>query len=468
MLGNAGLWRIDCNVTPPGGAPALVSVMLDQLGLCALDVVCESAGPGSNLERRVIDAVAPGQPAGSQIDVVTAPAAGGVLGFGELLGFAARLRALLSQATALGPNHVQGPDTPPTLGVDIPELSQRIGLLRDQLSSAVAELDAAAQALAGAAGGPAAAGLVDTARAKLLQLADLGVVLAYPAAGASDDAATFAAISAQASAVLAAVTPMATAAAPAAPADGAPPQVISAWLKAAGEYVQGVMGKTVPILPSFLLPAGSDYAAAFAAAAAPSGAAPPDLTAWLRRLARVRPRTAEVYDVLLANAALTGAEPGLVAAQLPVEPGAQWVGLPYGDAPPPKARLGIVVSAPGAVDPSAAFCGLLFDNWTEQLPGLTSVADKAKGYEAAEVTGVAFTVDGPDAYPPQAVLLAVAPDPAAGWSLDILFDVVSETLDLAKMRTVDLGDLPRLGRVLPALHSGSSLDDVIGAPGAVQ
>jgi hypothetical protein len=466
MMGNAGLWRIDCNVASPGGASSVVSVTLDQLGLSALDVVCEMAGSTSILERRVIDAVSAGQPPGSVITVAAAPAADGTPGFAELGGLADRLRALLSQSTALGPNHVQGPDAPPTLGVDVPELSDRAVLLQTSLSAAVAELDDAAQAMAGVAGGPAAADLVNTARAKLIQLADLGVVSAYPVAGAPDDPAAFDAISAQAAAVLASARPQAASAAPLPPPDGSSGSAISSWLKATAGYVQGVMGKTVPILPSFLIPAGSDYAAAFAAAASPVGGDAPDVTAWLRRLGRVRPNAAALYDVLLANAALAGGEPDLTAAQLPVEPGARWIGLPFEGAPPPKARVGIVASTPTPIDPSAAFCGLLFDNWTEQLPGLSSVADPAKGYEAAEVTGLAFTVDGPDAYPPQAILLAVAPDPNAGWSLDILYDVVSETLDLAKMRTVDLGDLPRLGRVLPALHSGSSLDEVIGAAGA--
>jgi hypothetical protein len=148
---------------------------------------------------------------------------------------------------------------------------------------------------------------------------------------------------------------------------------------------------------------------------------------------------------------------------LPLEAGAQWIGLPYGDAPPPKARLATVLSSPAPVDPSVAFCGFLFDHWTEQLPGLTSVASPTKGYEASEVTGLAFTVDAPDAYPPQAILLAMNPNPTTVWSLEILYDVVRETLDLAKTRAADLGDLPRLGRVLPAIHSGFNLDGVFNA-----
>jgi hypothetical protein len=81
------------------------------------------------------------------------------------------------------------------------------------------------------------------------------------------------------------------------------------------------------------------------------------------------------------------------------------------------------------------------------------------------VTGLSFQFDSPDAYPPQAVLLAIAPDPSTGWSIDILLDVVKETLEMAKIRCVDLGDLPRLGRVLPALHTMGNVDDMLHTAG---
>lgn len=87
-------------------------------------------------------------------------------------------------------------------------------------------------------------------------------------------------------------------------------------------------------------------------------------------------------------------------AQLPVKAGEAWAALPYTDGVPiPKARLSTVALTPAPIDPSAEFCGILFDNWTEHLPGLTSVATTSTGYETAEVTGVSFKVDTPDAYP---------------------------------------------------------------------
>jgi hypothetical protein len=43
--------------------------------------------------------------------------------------------------------------------------------------------------------------------------------------------------------------------------------------------------------------------------------------------------------------------------------------------------------------------------------------------------------------------------------------IVKETLEMAKIRSVDLGDLPRLGRVLPALHSTGNVDFMLNAAG---
>jgi hypothetical protein len=239
-------------------------------------------------------------------------------------------------------------------------------------------------------------------------------------------------------------------------------------LAAVTDFVQAIAGKAVPVLPTYQLPAGSAYAASFAAGAQPAGADAPAAIAWLRRMARVRPRVAALHDVLLAAESLTSSGLGLTAAQFPAAAGAIWVGLPFGNGAPPKARVAALVSTPAPIDPAQAFCGFAADTWTERLPGLTAVASPAKGYEPAEVTGVSFTVDAPDAYPPQTVLLAVAPDPIAGWSLDVLFDVVQETFEMAKIRSVDLGDLPRFGRVLPAIHSASNVDSILAKAGLKQ
>jgi hypothetical protein len=467
MLGDADLWQIACSITSEAGEPSSLKIGLDTTGLCALDIICELSGDNSVLERRIVDLVSATQPAGSVVTVVTSSAIDGSLGFAELRSLTSRIQSILAPASALGPQHVQGPDASPTLGIDIAELASRLGSLQASLSSAVNQLAIALESLTAAQGAalPAAAQAV---RASLLVLANIGVVSAYPIAGSLEDPNTLNALSAQARAVLSATQPLSSDDLPATPAANASSSEVQLWLRAASDSMQNVLGKTIPLLPSFLLPASSSYATSFATNAAPLGARQPAVMAWLRRLARVRPNITALHDLLLASESFAGSEPEITCAQLPVESGAPWIGLPYENTPPSRARLATVVSTPASIDPSAAFCGLLFDTWTEQLPGLTSVADQAQGYEPSEVTGVAFTVTAPANYPPQAILLAVPPDTSAGWSLDVLFDVVQETLDLAKIRTVDLGDVPRLGRVLPGIHSGSNLDNVLNAAGVGQ
>jgi hypothetical protein len=53
---------------------------------------------------------------------------------------------------------------------------------------------------------------------------------------------------------------------------------------------------------------------------------------------------------------------------------------------------------------------------------------------------------------PQAILLAVPPDPAVEWSQEILEAVLTETIELAEMRAVDLPALGALGQIVPMLH----------------
>ena len=82
------------------------------------------------------------------------------------------------------------------------------------------------------------------------------------------------------------------------------------------------------------------------------------------------------------------------------------------------------------------------------------------------MTGVAFHVDQPNSRAPQAILLAVPPTEEHVWSLDTLEAIILETLDLARLRLVDLealgrtdpralvpaGLLPRPGHYLPATY----------------
>src|SRR3712207_8512834 len=50
---------------------------------------------------------------------------------------------------------------------------------------------------------------------------------------------------------------------------------------------------------------------------------------------------------------------------------------------------------------------------------------------------------------PHALLLAVPPDKGRGWRMEDLHAIVDDTFELARLRALDLGDLPDLGGVLP-------------------
>jgi hypothetical protein len=70
----------------------------------------------------------------------------------------------------------------------------------------------------------------------------------------------------------------------------------------------------------------------------------------------------------------------------------------------------------------------------------------------SEATGVVFQYDQPDAAPPQCILLAVPPDLDQPWNLWSLQQVLLETLDLARVRAVDMDALDEVGHYLPALY----------------
>jgi len=98
-------------------------------------------------------------------------------------------------------------------------------------------------------------------------------------------------------------------------------------------------------------------------------------------------------------------------------------------------------------DPAAQniYAGILIDEWNERIPS------------TSETAAVAFHYDQPDARAPQAILIAVCPDSRATWDDDLITATLNETLDLAKIRTVDLDSVQQVGQILPALYFALNL-----------
>jgi hypothetical protein len=82
------------------------------------------------------------------------------------------------------------------------------------------------------------------------------------------------------------------------------------------------------------------------------------------------------------------------------------------------------------------FAGLLLHQWDELIPSDTVE------------TSVSFQYDGPNSQAPQSLLLAVPSQRDTTprlWTVDELVEIVKDTMDLAKVRTVDLDAMRELG-----------------------
>ena len=67
-------------------------------------------------------------------------------------------------------------------------------------------------------------------------------------------------------------------------------------------------------------------------------------------------------------------------------------------------------------------------------------------------TGLNFHYNAPNAEAPQALLLAINNQNSGDWTIDDLTNIVNDTLDLAKIRLVDLEALKDYGFVLPMVN----------------
>ncbi len=103
--------------------------------------------------------------------------------------------------------------------------------------------------------------------------------------------------------------------------------------------------------------------------------------------------------------------------------------------------LSFVYASPHTVDFTKKIAGLVIDDWSEWIP------------DPVRRTGVSFQYDSPNNQAPQALLLAVPPKwtgEHTPWTYDTLLDIVNSTIDLAKIRTVDIDAFnSKIGQFFP-------------------
>ena len=204
------------------------------------------------------------------------------------------------------------------------------------------------------------------------------------------------------------------------------------WLAALVDRLSTLLGVRVPLLP--LIEVDPSWVEV--------QPEPVDLAWWLDGWSSIRPAVRRRYEL-----DLLGDPVARHAYQRPAEPSEDWVGGRIDPRRRPRATEHLLADA---ALPNTPFAGMVLDAWTDVLPGGDSLAEPTE--TPTELTSVAFRSDRPDAKAPNAILLAVPPDLTVPWTADQLALVVHDALELARIRTVDLGDLPLLDDILPLIR----------------
>jgi hypothetical protein len=418
---------VTCSVTyTTAGGPTTVPVRLADLDIGPLDFLAMAqaadVAQAGELEQRILYQMVPaGATGGSVSFALTAGPDDGLISFPNAA-FAARAwQDLVRGARPLAPADLIDPDRtsgPANDGqADLGEINQRAAGAVQALQKAIDDLNAAA-------GGPDS-----DLRQALYQASYLGVSAAIPAS--ADE--TGIALTGRVGAVLNQLTQrMASARATALPA---------ARPSGALSVIQAVLGEEFTALPLFSPPDNANLQLALAGSAALTAADPDAPARWLQQLTHVRPPVSRLDTALAVTQLLNGTpRPALTLAQLPFSAGDTWVGAKLPPVPPPPGRLSVAAFVQGDYAHSTSYAGLLIDEWPERIP------------HAGTTAGLTFNYQEPQARAPQVLLLAVCPDQRPAWDDEAVQAILGETLDLAKIRTVDLDSIQEVGQILPALY----------------
>jgi hypothetical protein len=205
--------------------------------------------------------------------------------------------------------------------------------------------------------------------------------------------------------------------------------------------VNALFGDSVSVLARTTAPNAAILSGAFGAGLVPATFADAP-SAWIQQLTHVRDGISRLDEALTMAELLTGNRPSLQLAQLPAVANDRWLGLPLDPAAPGPAsgRMALAALTTADLATSKDFAGLVFDEWPERIPS------------SKQPAGLAFHFDEPKSRAPQALLLAVCPDMRATWDDELLLATLQDTLQLAKIRTVDLDSLVEVGQILPAAY----------------
>ena len=469
-------WQLRLGV----GGPQLVA--LSSLGLEPIDVVLMSGERlgdlSSELERWLVfhartslavadDVVTvfftktdPSIPDAKALVIDPDQAAAGKLSLGSLLPLLKALRALITagrplqardlmrptEAQSAHPENPGGYDGPTFPLKDLAELKGRLDAAHAALTveaSALGPLVATMKPLIDALNGdpsltvqPAWGTLLPNVRGRLSAILRFGVSEAMPSPGVTIDRPLVAGAFAQATAVKAIVDRRLTDAAPrlsiafTTPLPPEPPEAareagrrVTARLDAYTDAARLLLGSHYVVIPSFAAHVEGRPELG-TAIATPVESDPLKIESWLQPLGRVRTTMQALGTVADYQGWLHDSLLAFRPAQLPVAPGARWIGGAFGATVTADDVVSVMMlNPPSSV--SVPLAGLLVDEWTEVVP------------TRRETTGIAMHVNRPNAVAPQALLLAVAPKQTGHWAWPDLVAILHDTLARAKLRAVE-------------------------------
>ncbi len=155
-----------------------------------------------------------------------------------------------------------------------------------------------------------------------------------------------------------------------------------------------------------------------------------EVETWLQGIGKVREKMGNLTALATTHDLLLDGTFDLSPIQLPFEAAGRWIGKEFGeDYVLKNDTASIMLHSAEPLQPAAGCCGLVLDDWTELVP------------EREVNAGISFHFNRPNAMPPQALLLAVAPQIKGHWTWNDLIGILNDTLDRSKMRAVEPNQL---------------------------
>ncbi|MBE0640346.1 MAG: hypothetical protein IH598_17675 [Bacteroidales bacterium] len=146
---------------------------------------------------------------------------------------------------------------------------------------------------------------------------------------------------------------------------------------------------------------------------------------WLYGLARVREKMGHWENIVILSENFKSKTQELAPFQIPYIDNDTWLGLSFPDSYLIESEKLLYTAYLDEFKPVETLCGILVDEWIDLIP------------QKKETTGLTFQSNQPNAEPPQTMLLVTPTKFDGNWAWDEIVNSMHETLDLAKLRSIE-------------------------------